>query len=67
MARRKKPASIVAQVVRGEILPTITVDCSGWIDNPEEWTRVSLHPEAVVEPTTSRKGHARATKQRRKR
>ena len=64
MAKNKKPKYGAGQVVQGEILPTLVVDWSDCISNPEEWTRGAALPVGAVEPPATKK---RASRRRPKR
>jgi hypothetical protein len=62
---KKKPAHACGQAVQGEILPTIVIDCSAWIDNPEEWTRGPVLPVGAAEqPASKKRSEAKSGKKR---
>jgi len=55
MSKKKKPAYGEGQVVQGDILPTIEIDCSDWISNSEEWTGGPVRPVTASEPPARNK------------
>jgi hypothetical protein len=62
MPKQKKPKRGSGQVVQGEILPTMEIDCTAWIEGTdiEEWTRGPLRPATGQEvPTQKRKRQPR--------
>ncbi len=68
MAKKKKPAYGAGQAVQGEILPTWEIDCSSWIDDPENWTRGPLLPVGAIEaPAKSKRSAVAGRKKRGKR
>ena len=57
MSKKKQPLPNIGQVVQGEILPTMEIDCSSWIKGTpaEEWTRGPVRPVNGQEPPTQKK------------
>jgi hypothetical protein len=68
MSKKNRPARGVGQIVQGEILPTIEIDCSESIVNPEEWTRGPVRPVTVIPSRVANKQpRAHGGKKRRRR
>ena len=57
MSKKKKPTPSSGQVVQGEILPAMEIDCSTWVEGTptEKWTRGPVRPVSAQELPAQKK------------
>ena len=68
MSKKNKSKYGAGQAVHVEVITMKPIDCSSWIDDPENWTRGPVLPVgAVEEPAKSKRSAIAGRKKRGKR